>query len=127
MESFDLDLLTTMLLDSPMTLRELADVFETEEKILRKFIKEHKLGWIRKNKGFASRGQAALTAIMRKLLPGEEIRSEEFIGERLRLDVYCPKFKIAAEFHGSQHFEYNGFFHKDYDDFLRPDFMHLNS
>ena len=64
-----------------------------------------------------SHGQDLLTNIIDKLLPGEEVKNEEHIGERLRLDIYCPRYKLAVEYHGQQHFEYNSFFHNTYEDF----------
>lgn len=54
---------------------------------------------------------------MEELVPGEKIITEQPIGERLKLDVYCPKYKLAAEFHGQQHFAYVEHFHGDYQGF----------
>lgn len=33
-------------------------------------------------------------------------------------DFYIPDFNFVIEFHGIQHYEYNEFFHKDYDTFI---------
>lgn len=33
-------------------------------------------------------------------------------------DFYVPEFNFVIEFHGIQHYEYNNFFHKDYDTFI---------
>ena len=33
-------------------------------------------------------------------------------------DFYIPEFNFVIEFHGIQHYEYNEFFHKDYDTFI---------
>lgn len=75
------------------------------------------LGWVRARERM-SRGQAALTEIMERLLPGEQVVSEYPIGERLELDVYCPRYRLAAEFHGQQHFVYVEHFHRDKEGFL---------
>lgn len=61
----------------------------------------------------ASKGQNKLEAIVRDLLPLETIVKEFHIGEKLRLDLYYPKYDIAFEYHGRQHFEYVEHFHKD--------------
>lgn len=70
------------------------------------------LGWVRSHERM-SRGHAALFSIMERLLPGEDVITEQPIGERLKLDVYCPKYRLAAEFHGQQHFTYVEYFHGD--------------
>ena len=63
-----------------------------------------------------SRGQTALTQIMQKILPGEEIVNEYHIDDRLRFDVYCASYKLAAEYHGRQHFFYTSrFFESKYE------------
>lgn len=80
-------------------------------------IKQLGLEWVRKNNRKLSKGHAALTEIMRRLLPGEEIINEYHVGERLMLDVYCPSYKLGAEYHGRQHFFYTDMFHKDRHDF----------
>jgi hypothetical protein len=110
-------LLVDLLTDTNLSMVEIATELVCSEGDVRKRIKELGLGWIRRQRGFASRGQASLTQALRKLLPGEEIRTEEHIGERLKLDVYCPRYNMAAEFHGRQHFEYNSFFHNEMEDF----------
>lgn len=76
-------------------------------------MKELGLGWVSAKGSRVSRGQASLMKVMQKLLPGEKVTTEEPIGERLRLDVYCESYKLAAEFHGRQHFQYVEFFHQD--------------
>lgn len=112
----DLDL-ADLVFGTNNSFAEIATDLGVSEVWVRKRIKELGLGWVRKNKGAASRGQAALTAIMRKLLPGENILTEYPVGEGLRLDVYCPNYKLAAEFHGRQHFEFNIHFHENGWDF----------
>ena len=73
---------------------------------LNKRIKQLGLSWIKEKNKKMSRGQTALTLVMKKLLPGEEIVNEHHLGDKLRLDVYCPKYNLAAEYHGRQHFFY---------------------
>src|SRR3990167_1958624 len=110
-------LLTDYIFDSNLSPREIAKEFGTTEIAVRKHIRELGLSWVRRRKGHASRGQAALTSIIQKLLPGETITAEEHIGERLKLDVYCAKYKLAAEYHGRQHFSYVEHFHGDIEGF----------
>ncbi len=74
------------------------------------------LSWLKNSRKKMSRGQTALTLIMKKLLPGEEIINEYHIGDKLKFDVFCAKYKIAAEYHGRQHFYYTSrFFESKYD------------
>lgn len=106
-------LLTDLLFDSNLSYREIAEEISLTESQVRAAVKQLGLGWVRRSRGYASRGQAALMSIMRKLVPGEAIAAEEPLGDRLKLDVYCPKFQLAAEYHGRQHFQYVEFFHQD--------------
>lgn len=107
------DLLTDYLFETNLSIFEIArELGKTELEITRE-IRNLGLSWVRRKKGHVSRGQSALMAIMQKLLPGEEIRAEEPIGDRLRLDIYCPKYQLAAEYHGRQHFFYVQHFHGD--------------
>lgn len=39
-------------------------------------------------------------------------------GSNLELDMYNDELKLACEYNGSQHYIYNPFFHKTYQDFL---------
>lgn len=120
MRSYDAEideLLTDLVFSTNYSFAEIARDLDVSESWARKRVKELGLGWVRRSKGCASRGQAALTAIIRKLLPGEIVISEHAIGERLFLDVYCPKYQVAAEYHGQQHFQFNPFFHEDAWDF----------
>ena len=74
------------------------------------------LSWLKESRKKVSRGQTALTNIMKKLLPSEKIVNEFQLGENLRLDVYCPSYKLAAEYHGRQHFYYTSkFFESKYE------------
>jgi very-short-patch-repair endonuclease len=85
---------------------------------LNKAITRLGLGWVKDHRRKMSKGQTALTSIMQKLIPNEVIISEFHLGERLKLDVYCPKYKLGAEFHGIQHFQYTERFFDTRDDFL---------
>ncbi|HJS83550.1 MAG TPA: hypothetical protein VJ742_12025 [Nitrososphaera sp.] len=117
-DEYDDALLKDYVFDSNLSVREIAQNLEATKLEVTKRIRELGLSWIRKrSNGHVSRGQAALTNMMRKLLPGETIVNEEPIGNRLRLDVYCPKFKLAAEYHGRQHFYYVEHFHRDIEGF----------
>lgn len=108
--------LTDLLLDSDLNLSEIAKELDVTIGFLNKRINNLGLNWAKKSKKKMSRGQTALTMIMKKLLPGEEVVNEYHIGDRLKLDVYCPRFKLAAEYHGRQHFYYTGrFFESVYD------------
>jgi hypothetical protein len=98
--------LIDLLLDSKLTITEIARELGVTVSSLNKRINSLGLNWIKEQKKKSSRGQSALTSVMQKLLPGEKIVNEYHIGDRLRLDVYCPSYKLAAEFHGRQHFYY---------------------
>jgi len=76
------------------------------------------LSWMKNSRKKMSRGQTALTLIMKKLLPGEDIVNEFYLDDRLRLDVYCPSYKLAAEYHGRQHFYYTSRFYESKYDFI---------
>lgn len=39
-------------------------------------------------------------------------------GNNLELDCYNPEIKVACEYNGKQHYEYNTFFHRNKDNFL---------
>lgn len=106
-------LLIDYLFETNLPHRDIARKMDLTEAEIRLRVKELNLQWVKRSKNSASRGQSALTAIMRKLLPGQKIVNEHHLGEGLRLDVYCPSFKLAAEYHGRQHFEFVEFFHKD--------------
>lgn len=106
-------ILLELLFDTNLSNREIAQQLVLSQAEVNQRIKQLGLGWVRRSRGFASRGQASLVSLMKKLLPNEEIICEYPIGERLRLDVYCPKYQLAVEYHGRQHFEYIEFFHSD--------------
>ena len=108
--------LIDLLFDSDLSLTAIAKEIGLSFPQLNKKINSLGLGWVKEKKKKSSRGQTALTAALQKLLPNQIIVNEHHIGERLRLDVYCPSYKIAAEFHGRQHFYYTKrFFDSRYD------------
>lgn len=107
------DCLTDLLFTTNYSVAEIAKQMQVSSTFIMSRIKDLDLGWVKRYKGNLSRGQGALTHILRKLLPGEEIRTEEPIGSRLFLDIYCPKYNLGIEYHGRQHFEYVEHFHGD--------------
>jgi hypothetical protein len=108
--------ITDLLLESDMTLPQIAKEVGLSLNELNKKITQLGLSWIKQHKKKSSRGQSALTSVMKKLLPNENIINEFHIGDKLRLDVYCPSYKIAAEYHGRQHFYYTErFFESKYE------------
>lgn len=112
----DEEFLTDLLFDTSMTLAQIAKELSISPVELNKKINHLGLNWLKEHHKKMSRGQAALTAIMKKLLPGETIINEHHVGDRLKLDVYCPKYKLAAEYHGRQHFYYTQrFFESKYE------------
>lgn len=98
--------LVDLLLESDLSLPAIAKEVDLSIKDLNKKIAQLGLTWIKEQRKKSSRGQSALTTVMKKLLPNEKIVNEHHLGDKLRLDVYCPSYKLAAEFHGRQHFYY---------------------
>ena len=113
----DIEYMTDLLLDTSLSLTDIAKELNCSIQTLNKKINQHGLSWLKKCHRKMSRGQAALTAVMQKLLPNEEIINEYHLGDRLKLDVYCPKYKIGAEYHGRQHFYFTGRFFNSREDF----------
>lgn len=112
----DVEHLTDLIFDSKLSLSEIAKEFNFSLKELNDELVRLNLSWVKSSRKKMSRGQTALTAIMKKLFPGEMIVNEHHIGDRLRLDVFCPKYKLAAEYHGRQHFFYTErFFESKYE------------
>lgn len=110
--------LIELLFDTDMSVRQMAQDMRLPEPQVMQRIKLLGLDWVsKKNKG-VSRGQTALTDIMQRLMPGVHIVNEFHIGEQLRIDVYCPQYKLGAEYHGRQHFYHVARFHPTYDDFI---------
>lgn len=113
----DTEYMVDLLMETSMSLTEIAKELGWTINALNKKINQLGLNWIKTRHKKMSRGQAALTDLMQKLLPNESIVSEHHIGDRLKLDIYCPKYKIAAEYHGRQHFYYTGRFFNSKEDF----------
>lgn len=108
--------LIDLLFESDLTLSQIARELGYNFNELNKKINSLGLSWVKEQKKKTSRGQAALTQTMKKLFPGQKIINEYHIGQRLKIDVYCPEYKIGAEFHGRQHFYYTErFFESKYD------------
>lgn len=110
-------LLTDLLFTTNLSHREIAKMLDVSELMIKQRIEYLSLKWVRRYKGNVSRGQSAITQLLRTILPGEKVLTEEPLGERLFLDVYCPGYKMGIEYHGRQHFEYVKHFHSNIDGF----------
>jgi hypothetical protein len=67
-----------------------------------------------------SQGQFHLGQQLRALYKSAAILEEFSIpGSKLSLDFYIPAFRVAFEFQGEQHDQFNAFFHKDKTDFVK--------
>jgi len=102
----DVAYLTDLMFDTSMSLSEIARELGWTINKVNKEINRLGLSWLKGGKKKMSRGQTALTSIMKKLLPGQKIINEFHIGNKMKLDVYCPNYQVAAEYHGRQHFFY---------------------
>lgn len=112
----DLDFLKDLLLETSLPIAEIAKQLGWTIPQVNKKINAAGLTWLKDSRKKMSRGQTALTNAMQKLLPGEKIINEYHIGDKLKLDVYCPKYAIAAEYHGRQHYYYTSrFFESKYE------------
>lgn len=111
--------LIDLLLETNLSVAEIAKELDETECDIHIKQKELGLSWIKRKDRKMSRGQDALTQIMKKLLPGIDVINEYHIGERLMLDVYCSKYQLAAEYHGRQHFDHIVRFHETIEDFER--------
>lgn len=110
--------LSDLLFDTNLSKEEIAAILGISPSEVSVTMKKLGLNWVKRKNKKMSRGQSSLTDIMRRLIPGEEVVNEYHIGERLMLDVYCPKYKLAIEYHGRQHFYFTEYFHKDKQGFL---------
>ena len=113
----DIELLIDLLFESNYSLSQISKELNWPLDKVNKKINALGLSWIKERRKKMSRGQTALTAIMQKLLVGENVTNEFHIGDKLKLDVYCEKYKIAAEYHGRQHFYYTSRFYDSRYDF----------
>lgn len=115
----DIQFMIDLLMDSHLSLSQISKELNWSVNYLNKQINRHGLNWIKKKKKKMSRGHSSLYDILRKLIPNEEIINEYHIGNKLKLDIYCPKYNVALEYHGRQHFYYTGRFHASKDDFIQ--------
>lgn len=105
-----------LLFETSLSLNEIAKEIGWTISKLNQKINQKGLNWLKESRKKSSRGQTALTNIMKKLLPNEKIVNEFYLEDNLRLDVYCPSYKLAAEYHGRQHFYYTSkFFESRYE------------
>jgi len=116
LEEDDVQFLIDLLLETSLSISAIARELDVSVNEVNKKINQLGLSWFKESRKKMSRGQTALTQIMQKILPGEEIVNEYHIDDRLRFDVYCPSYKLAAEYHGRQHFFYTSrFFESKYE------------
>lgn len=108
----------SFLFESNLSLSQIANELLISYEELDKSIKRLGLSWVKDHRRKMSKGQTVLTSVLKKLIPGETIVNEFHVGERLKLDVYCPSYKLGAEYHGIQHFKYIERFHEFREDFL---------
>lgn len=68
-----------------------------------------------------SKGSEELLEIVRELYPNQRVELEHNVVSNgaLFLDIYLPRLKIAFEYDGQQHFEYNEHFHGNKENFLK--------
>ena len=68
-----------------------------------------------------SKGAKELLEVVRQLYSYQKIELEDNIASRgaLFLDIYLPRLKIAFEYDGRQHFEYNEHFHGSRENFIK--------
>lgn len=114
----DFELLTDLLMETNLSIAAIARELDVAVAEINKKINNNGLSWIRKGNRKMSRGQSSLTEILKKIIPGEEIINEYHIGDRLMLDIYCPAYKLAIEYHGRQHFFYTKRFFESKYEFL---------
>lgn len=114
----DIEFLTDLLMETNLSIPEISKELGIPVNEVNKKIQHNGLSWVKKGKRKMSRGQSSLTEILKKIVPGEEIINEFHIGERLMLDIYCPSYKLAIEYHGRQHFFFTKRFFESKYDFL---------
>lgn len=115
-EDDDIEFLKDLLFGTNMSVSEIAKEMDVDILTVNKKINALGLNWLKTSRRKMSRGQAALTLMLKKIIPGEEIVNEYHIGDKLKLDIFCPKYKLAIEYHGRQHFYYTSrFFDSKYE------------
>jgi len=106
------------LFNTQMSYKEISEALGKTEASVKDIVDKLNLSWTRKKDRKLSKGASLLTSLFRELIPGEKIINEFHVGERLMLDVYCPRYRLGAEYHGIQHFKYNSMFHPFKSDFI---------
>ena len=76
----DIEYMTDLLMESSLSLTEIAKELGWTLSFLNKKIQSSGLSWAKSKHRKMSRGQAALTSIMQKLLPNEKIINEYHVG-----------------------------------------------
>ncbi len=68
-----------------------------------------------------SKGAKELLEIVQQVYPNHRVELEYNIATRgaLFIDIYLPRLKLAFEYDGQQHFEYNEHFHGNRENFTR--------
>jgi len=115
-EKDDTEYMVDLLFETSLPLSDIAKEVGWPLSKVNQKINQLGLSWLKSSRKKMSRGQTALTLMLKKLIPGEQIVNEHHIGDRLKLDIYCPAYKLAVEYHGRQHFYYTKrFFDSKYD------------
>lgn len=115
-EKDDVEYMVDLLFETSLSLADIAKEVGWPLSKVNQKINQLGLSWLKSSRKKMSRGQTALTLMLKKLIPGENIVNEYHIGDRLKLDIYCPSYKLAVEYHGRQHFYYTKrFFDSKYD------------
>lgn len=114
----DTELMVDLLFETSLSISDIAKEVNWPISKVNQKINQLGLSWLKNSRKKMSRGQTALTSIMQKLLPGEKILNEFYLDDKLRLDVYCPTYKLAAEYHGRQHFYYTSKFYENQYEFI---------
>jgi len=117
-ELSDKQYLTHLLFETDKSFSAIAESMELTLNELNSMLKKLGLYWVKDHRRKMSKGQTLLTSVAKKLLPGQKIINEHHLGDRLKLDVYCPSYKLALEFHGIQHFKYSPLFFDSREEFL---------
>ena len=117
-ELTDKQYLTHLLFETDKSFSAIAQSMELTLNELNSMLKKLGLYWVKDHRRKMSKGQTVLTSVVKKLLPGQKIVNEYHVGDRLKLDVYCPSYKLGLEFHGIQHFKYSPLFFDSKDEFI---------
>jgi len=117
-ELTDKEYLVHLLFETDQSFSAIAKSMDIKFNELNTMLKKLGLYWIKDHRKKMSKGQSILTSIVKKLLPGQKIINEYHLGDRLKLDVYCPSYRLACEFHGIQHFKYSPLFFDSKEEFI---------